>query len=382
MLMTSDAPVALLGAATASPSPTPGPVEETAEAVVSTGATLLSAVLHAGAGALAGLVAAVAVGLVMSVMGRRAPLWRQLHHYCRLPLHATGTLAGVWVGALAFILGRSDLDQGQLVMRLLLAAVVVAATWTVSRAAKAIEATVVEAVENDGDLNRLSRVTTQAQVLRRVAQAVIAVCGVAGAAMVFPSARVAMASLLASAGLVSVIAGLAAQTTLANVFAGLQLAVSDAIRVGDVVLVEDKQGRIEEITLTYVVVHVWDDRRIIYPSKFFTETPFTNLSRRGTQLTGTLDLELDFRVPVARLREHLEQVVPACPQWDGREVGLQVADAVGGVVTVRVVVSAAGTADLFTLKCHVREELLAWLQDQAPQALPRTRVVLDQAPTP
>src|SRR5690606_19083283 len=128
---------------------------------------------------------------------------------------------------------------------------------------------------------------TQIMVLRRLTVAVLVVCAVAGVLLTFPQARAAGAGLLASAGLLSVVAGLAAQTSLANVFAGIQLAFTDAIRVDDVVVVDGQWGRIEEITLTYVVVHLWDDRRLILPSTWFTTTPFENWTRRAADLLGT-----------------------------------------------------------------------------------------------
>src|SRR3954454_10434489 len=139
---------------------------------------------------------------------------------------------------------------------------------------------------------------TQVQVLRRVTVAVLVVCAAAGIALTFPSARACGASLLASAGLLSIVAGLAAQSSLANVFAGMQLAFTDAIRVDDVVVVDQQWGRIEEITLTYVVVHIWDDRRLILPCTYFTNTPFENWTRTSSELLGAVEFDLDWRVPV------------------------------------------------------------------------------------
>lgn len=353
---------------------------EAADAVVHAGVVLLSLVLHTGAGLAAGVLAAGAVVLMLSLMGRRSTFWREAHRHCGRPTYLAGALAGAWAGFQVYLLDLVVPSWGVLTARLLLAGTVLAGAWCVVGLAKAAEASIVQAVKDDRDSNRLSRVRTQAQVLRRVVEAVIVVCGLVGAAMVFPGARFAMGSLLASAGLVSVVAGLAAQSALGNVFAGLQLAATDAIRVGDVVKVEEQQGEVEEITLTYVVVHAWDDRRVIYPSNHFTQRPFTNLSRRGTQLTSTMSLELDFSVPVDRLRAELERVVAQAPGWDGREASLQVTDAVNGVVTVRIVLSGTDTANVFGLQCHVREHLLAWLQAEAPEALPRNRVVVEAAP--
>jgi hypothetical protein len=192
------------------------------------------------------------------------------------------------------------------------------------------------------------------------------------------------ASLLASAGLVSVVVGVAAQSTLANVFAGIQLAFSDAIRIDDVVVVDGQWGRIDEITLSYVVVHLWDDRRLVLPSGYFTKEPFENWTRRTSELLGTVELDLDWRVDVDGLRTHLDAVLAGTARWDGRSQALQVTDAVGGLVRIRVLVSAVDASALFDLRCHVRERLVAWARDH-DAAMPRRRVELvaaAEAPAP
>ena len=198
-------------------------------------------------------------------------------------------------------------------------------------------------------------------------------CAIAAILLTFPSARALGASLLASAGLISIVAGLAAQSSLANVFAGLQLAFTDAIRVDDVVVVADEWGRIEEITLTYVVVHVWDDRRLILPSTYFTTTPFENWTRRAADLLGTVELDVDWEVPVEAMRTELTRLLQDTDLWDRRVGILQVTDAVGGVVRVRALASAVDAPTLFDLRCYVREGLVGWLQREAPQSLPKTR---------
>jgi len=223
------------------------------------------------------------------------------------------------------------------------------------------------------DNRHARRVRTQIMILRRATVVVLVLCALAGALLTFPAARVAGAGLLASAGLLSVVAGLAAQTTLANFFAGLQLAFTDAIRVDDVVVVEGQFGRIEEITLTYVVVHTWDDRRLILPSTWFTTTPFENWTRRAADLLGTVELDLDWSVPVAEMRAELTRLLRASEMWDHRVGVLQVTEATGGWVRVRALASAADAPTLFDLRCAVREGLVEWLRREHPDALPRTR---------
>ena len=168
-------------------------------------------------------------------------------------------------------------------------------------------------------------------------------------------------------------AGLAVQSALVNVFAGVQLAFTDAIRVDDVVVVQKEWGRIEEITLTYVVVHIWDDRRLILPSTYFTTTPFENWTRRRSEVMGTVEFDLDWRAPVEAMRAELRPVLAGTELWDERVGILQVTDATSGFVRVRILVSAADSAALFDLRCLIREELVGFLQQHHPQALPHLR---------
>ncbi|MFN4001283.1 mechanosensitive ion channel family protein [Microcella sp.] len=220
------------------------------------------------------------------------------------------------------------------------------------------------------------RAHTQLTFLQRLVIVVIIVAAVSAALLTFPEMQALGASLLASAGLAGIVAGLAAQSTLSNVFAGVQIAFSDAIRVDDIVIVEGEWGRIEEITLTYVVVRIWDDRRLVVPSTHFTSTPFENWTRTGSELLGSVELDLDWRVSPAAMRSRLAEILDGTPLWDRRVSVLQVADAVGGLVRVRILVSAADAGSLFDLRNYVREQLVEWVQLESPGAMPRTRVVM------
>jgi hypothetical protein len=177
---------------------------------------------------------------------------------------------------------------------------------------------------------------------------------------------------------VSIIAGLAAQSTLGNVIAGMQLAFSGAIRVDDVVIANDEWGRIEEITLTYVVVHVWDDRRLVLPSTYFTTTPFENWTRTSSQLMQSVDFDLDWMVDPGAMRDEMHRILARTTLWDGRVAVLQVTDAVGGMIHVRILVTAVDAPTLFDLRCFVREEMIRWLHERQPEALPRTRVLMTE----
>ena len=230
--------------------------------------------------------------------------------------------------------------------------------------------------------NRVARrIQTQLAIVKRLVYAVIVILAVGSILLTFDGVQAVGASVLASAGIVSIVAGLAAQSTLANVFAGVQLAFSDAIRVDDVVIVEKEWGRIEEITLTYVVVHIWDDRRLVLPSTYFTSTPFENWTRSSSELLGSVEIDLDWRVSPVAMRAELDRILKRTTIWDGRASVLQVTDATGGLVRVRILVTAVDAPTLFDLRCFVREEMVEWLQSQDPAAIPRTRVQMVEPET-
>jgi len=218
------------------------------------------------------------------------------------------------------------------------------------------------------------KIRTQITMVRRLVVAVVVVFGVAAVLETFPEFSTVGKTLFASAGILSVVAGLAAQTSLGAVFAGIQIAFSDAIRVGDVVGLENESGRIEEITLTYVVVRLFDERRLVLPCTYFTKTPYQNWTRNATALLGTVELDVDFTVPLDAMRDELGRLLRADELWDGRVSVLQVTDAVDGAVRVRMLVSAANAGALFDLRCNVREGIVKWLQSAQPHALPRHRI--------
>jgi small-conductance mechanosensitive channel len=227
------------------------------------------------------------------------------------------------------------------------------------------------------DNRRVRRARTQITLLRRVIAAVVIMLGLAAALMAFPGLRTFGASLLASAGIAGIVAGLAAQTTLANMFAGLQLAFTDAVRIDDVVVVQEEWGWIEEITLTYVVLHIWDERRLVLPTSYFTTTPFQNWTRTQARVLGAVILHLDYATPLAPLREHAESVIAASSRWDRRDWVLQVVDTTETTMVVRVLASAVDAPTAWDLRCEIREALLTFLQENHPESLPVQRVLID-----
>lgn len=373
----SATPSGATGEVTPSTTPTLN-VTETVEVIQETTVDFLTIAWKAGLGAVIGLAVVFVVLRVLRMMGGRRRLYAELARFGRNAGYMAGALTGAYLGAQAAVLGQAKSSTHQIVLHVLLIAVILAATWLAASTTRAVETTVVKSVRASSDVGRTNRVTTQAQILRRVVEVIVIACGLVGAIMTFPSARFAMGSLFASAGLVSVIAGLAARSTLSNVFAGIQLASTDAIRVGDLVVANTEQGTIEEITLAYVVMRTWDDRRMVLPSTYFTENPFENWSRGGTQTIGTFTLELDWRAPIAALRVELARIMASSTVWDGRQATLEVADAVGGILSVKIALSGKDSSDVGALKTHVREELVTWLQREAPYALPRTRVEIEQ----
>ncbi|WP_448058922.1 mechanosensitive ion channel domain-containing protein [Cellulomonas hominis] len=318
---------------------------------------------------------ATVIGTLVRSIGHRSAVAADLSRRSRRPMRAVLVVVAVWV---ALSISTDPSDWTGPVERVLTIALIGTLAWLVGSLAFVGEDAAMSRYRVDVPDNRHARrVRTQIQVLRRLTVAVLVVVAVGAALLTFPGARTFGTSLLASAGLLSIVAGLAAQSSLANVFAGLQLAFTDAIRVDDVVIADGEWGRIEEITLTYVVVHVWDDRRLILPSTYFTTTPFENWTRRAADLLGTVEIDLDWAVPVDAMRAELVRLLEATDLWDHRVGVLQVTEATGGYVRLRALASAVDAPTLFDLRCYVREGLVVWLQREAPGALPRVR--LEQA---
>ncbi|MFI0479834.1 mechanosensitive ion channel family protein [Actinomadura sp. 9N215] len=256
-------------------------------------------------------------------------------------------------------------------------AAICATTWLVLRIGYALSDPPLERLMRiEGDRNRRARrARTQMLLLRRIAAVLIVVLAAGAALFTFPGVRAVGAGLLASAGVAGLVVGIAARPTLGNLLAGLQLAFSDALRLDDVVVVQGEWGRVEELTLSYVALRLWDDRRMIFPVSYFTEQPFENWTRHSSRLLGSVDLHVDWSVPIEELRAELYSALRDNPLWDRREWILQ---AVGvqpnGLVTIRAMMSAADSASTWDLRCDVREHLISHIRDRYPEALPRLRV--------
>jgi small-conductance mechanosensitive channel len=223
---------------------------------------------------------------------------------------------------------------------------------------------------------RARQVQTQLVVMERILIFIIVALAVAAMLMTFHGVRQVGVSILASAGVIGIIIGFAAQKSLGNVIAGLQIAITQPIRLDDVVIVEGEWGRIEEITLTYVVVAIWDQRRLVVPITYFVEKPFQNWTRISAQLLGTVYIYADYSVPVQLVREELHRILEASNLWDRRVWGLVVTNATERTVEMRALMSTADSSSAWNLRCLVREKLLEFLQSNFPECLPRVRLVL------
>ncbi|MCU1574883.1 MAG: MscS Mechanosensitive ion channel [Micrococcaceae bacterium] len=319
----------------------------------------------------AGLVLSWLIRRVVLRLNRRVPALEQSTRVARLPLRIVLCLLGIKI---ALALTTNDSPWRDRADHVLLVLLILAIGWLAIAVLLIVETVLLARYRMDvTDNRRARRLRTQVILARRIGAALIVVLALGSVLLTFPAVQALGAGLLASAGVLSIVAGLAAQTSLVNVFAGIQIAFTDAIRVDDVVVVQKEWGRIEEITLTYVVVHLWDDRRLILPSTYFTTNPFENWTRRQSAVMGTVEFDLDWRAPVDLMRTELQAILDGTELWDGRTGILQVTDAVGGYVRVRVLVSAADSAALFDLRCLVRESLIGWLQRNHPEALPHAR---------
>lgn len=339
-------------------------------------ATNLAVTLAWAAGAVAAAyLLGVVLTWVLARVSRRSDVLKDIEELTRKPVRVA-----LMVFAASIAVKRTS-DPGDSwrpwVDHTLLILMIAALTWLLTGLVRVAERRMIARFGGGGEEisdadRRWRRVRTQVTVLRRLAIAIVVIFGGAAILMTFPSFSNIGATVFASAGVLSVVAGLAAQTSLGAVFAGMQIAFSGAIRVGDVVQLENGQwwGRIEEITLSYVVVHLWDERRLVLPCTYFTTEPFENWTRSATEIMGTVEFDVDFTVPFGDMRAELDRLLAESDLWDGRRGVLQVTDAVGGVVRVRIVVSAPNAGALFDLRCAVREGMVDWVQ--------RTRVLPTQ----
>ena len=284
--------------------------------------------------------------------------------------------------ALQFVIAAApeDLRFRAVVSHALSILLIAALTWVVIRGISAVgEAIIRLNPATAGDNLQARRVQTQTRVLTRTVMFFALLVGAASALMTFPGMRQIGTSLLASAGVAGLVAGIAARPVLGNLIAGLQIALTQPIRLDDVVIIEKEWGRIEEITSTYVVVKLWDERRLVVPLEWVIQNPFQNWTRTGSQLLGTVFVWTDYRVPLAPIRAELERVCNDAPEWDGRVAMIQMTEANDRGVQLRALVSAHDASKAWDLRCRVREALVDFMQREYPESLPRMRAELDRS---
>lgn len=223
------------------------------------------------------------------------------------------------------------------------------------------------------------KVYTQIRVMEKALYSIVTLATISFMLMTFDGIRQVGVSLLASAGIAGIIIGLAAQKSIGTLLAGIQIAIAQPIRMDDVVIVEGEWGKIEEINLTYVVVKIWDLRRLVVPITFFLEKPFQNWTRASSELLGTVFLYLDYSMPVDALRVELERLVKSSPLWDGKTCGLSVTDCKETTVEIRLLMSSASASNAWDLRCLVREKMIAFVQCDYPGCLPRFRTEFTRA---
>lgn len=311
------------------------------------------------------------MALAHRAIGQRRSLWLAILERTREP-----SRIALSVAAAAFVLPLAPLDDPlrSWLTHLMVVAWIALVGWIAMRAVDMAAGRYLRQFRIDVEDNLLARKhITQVRLLKRVVDTLIVIVATSAALMTFESVRQYGVSLFASAGAAGLVVGLAARPVLSNLIAGVQIAVTQPIRLDDAVIVENEWGWIEEIASTYVVVRLWDWRRMVVPLTYFIEKPFQNWTREGASLIGAVILHVDYAADVERIRRRLNDIARESKLWDGSVVNLQVTDASDRAVQLRALVSARNAPEAWDLRCEVREKLLAFLQRELPDALPRDR---------
>jgi small-conductance mechanosensitive channel len=326
------------------------------------------------------LAAAVLVGLAIHrlafrvltrLVENRDLFWRSLISRGRRPLRlATLTFTLSFAATIAPLAPR----PAEVIRHILLLAFILVLGWAAKTALHIWMTVYLRRFKLDAEDNLLARThVTQSRIAERIAGAMIIVITIAAMLMTFPAVQQYGVSVLASAGVAGIVLGLALQPMLKNIFAGIQLAITQPIRIDDALIVEGEWGNVEEITSTYVVVKLWDWRRMILPLSYFIETPFQNWTREGSALIGTVMIYLDYTIPVSVVRGKVEEIVNTSPLWDRKVVAVQVTDFRESVMEIRILASSSSAPKVFDIRCEVRERLVEFIQREYPHALPKVR---------
>ena len=289
---------------------------------------------------------------------------------CYRPLQWTVVIFVIRLVLPAALSERISAGINHILSLLLIAAV----SWLLIKTVYVLEDYVISRFEVDVKDNlRARKIHTQLRVLKRIVIIVVGTIAMATMLMTFPKVRQLGTTILASAGIIGIVVGMAAQRTIGTFIAGLQIAFTQPIRVDDVVIVENEWGRIEEITLTYVVVRIWDLRRLVVPITYFIEKPFQNWTRVTADILGTIFLYVDYTVPIDAIRQELQRLLKESELWDGKVCVLQVTNATERTIELRALVSATDASRAWSLRCEIREKLVDFIRNNYPQALPKLR---------
>ena len=340
--------------------------------------------LALGWGLLVGIAVLLLFRVITMLVMRSRSRSRMVVKRLGAPVFALAFVVGMWgAGTIMRIPRKWEENVAGNIHHTLQILTIIAAAWLLVAVVQAVSDALLAHYRTDKATERRARrVQMQVQLMRRVVVAVIVIIAVGSVLFTFEQARIAGTSLLASAGLISVVAGLAATSMLTNVFAGMQLAFSGAINLHDIVVVEGEWGRIEEITLTYVVVRIWDDRRLVLPSTYFTNTPFVNHTRTGLEKYSVFFMDVDWTMPIEEMRDEMHRIVEETDLWDRRLAILSVTGAQGGMLEVRIIVSTSDPALVADTSNHVREKLVSWIQEYHPDSMPYQRVRETKEPLP
>ncbi|MGA0546135.1 mechanosensitive ion channel family protein [Brevundimonas sp. VNH65] len=320
------------------------------------------------------LVHKVVFGVLRRLVRSRDLFWRGVVERARAKLRVMAIIIGLGI---AVTVSPMDVELAATLRSGLLIAFILTLGWLASGVLDMWSVMHLRRYNVAVEDNLLARKhLTQTRILQGVAKVILVIVTVGLALMTLSGFRQWGVSLLASAGVVGIIAGLALQPVLTNLLAGIQIALTQPIRIDDAVIVENEWGNVEEITATYVVVRLWDWRRMVLPLSYFITKPFQNWTRENARLIGTAMFYVDYEAPIDRLRAAFEEIVKASKLWDGDVQVLQVTDITERVLQVRCLASARSAPVAFDLRCEIREKLMAFMRDDCPEALPRDRLIL------
>jgi len=331
-----------------------------------------------GGGILAGLIGHYFVYKVLLKVAQRTKsvMDNALVKHCYRPLQWIVITFVIRMGLTAVQRPEQDLTIINHIISLLFIGLV---SWLLIKTVYVLEDFVISHFEvGVKDNLKARKIHTQLRVIKRIVVVVVGIIALATMLMTFPKVRQLGTTLLASAGIIGIIVGMAAQKTIGTFIAGLQIAFTQPIRVDDVVIVENEWGRIEEITLTYVVVKIWDLRRLIVPITYFIEKPFQNWTRTTADILGTVFIYVDYTVPIDSVRDELQRILKSSPHWDGKVCVLQLTNTTERTVELRALMSAKDASTAWNLRCEVREKLVDFIKSKYPQALPKLRAELHQ----